>query len=86
QVAQTIDDAYVKSRALADVASKYVEVGQRDRASEILPQALQVAQTIDDAYVKSRALAEVAGRYMEIGRKVGDRTKKILHGIIKGLG
>ena len=49
-VAKTIEDAFWKSWALADIAVKYAEAGQGDKASEILSQALQVAKTIKDTY------------------------------------
>jgi len=62
--AETIKDAYSKAKALTEVAGKYIEAGQKDKAAEVLSQALQVAKTTNNIYL----LTEIGGKYIEAGQ------------------
>jgi len=75
-VAKTIEYASYKSSALADIAGKYAETGQKEKATQILSQALETAKTIEDANDKSRALADIAGEYAKAGQK--EKANQIL--------
>ncbi|MFA0778571.1 MAG: hypothetical protein RJAPGHWK_000057, partial [Candidatus Fervidibacter sp.] len=52
QVAQKIEDALLRFRALRDIAKAMAEAGQFDRAVE-------VAETIDDPIARLQALAAI---------------------------
>jgi tetratricopeptide (TPR) repeat protein len=44
-------------------------VGQKDKALEILAQALQVTQTLKENDAKASALAVIASQYAQVGQK-----------------
>jgi tetratricopeptide (TPR) repeat protein len=46
QFAQTIDNQYSKARALTEIASQYTAREQKEKASELLAQALQITQAM----------------------------------------
>lgn len=54
----------IKATGLARVAVGYAELGQKDKASELLAQALRTAKAIENEIV----LTEVAIRYAEVGQ------------------
>jgi len=56
QVAQKIEDALVRSWALADIAEAMAKAGQTERANQAFQLALQVAQKLKDASDRSLAL------------------------------
>ena len=68
-IAKTIENANFKAWALAEIAGKYAEVGQKEKAAQIVSQALETAKTIEDASYKAVALAEIAGKYAEVGEQ-----------------
>ena len=68
-IAKTIENANFKAVALAEIAGKYAEVGQKEKAAQIVSQALETAKTIEDVYFKAVALAEIAGKYAEVGEQ-----------------
>lgn len=59
--------------ALAEVANEYAKLGQKEKALEVLSEALQIAKIIDDGEFLSEArpsiLVQVADNYAEIGEK-----------------
>jgi len=66
-VAKTIEDAFPQSLTLCEIANSYTKAGQKDKASEILSQALRVARTIE--VLKSSALHDIADSYAKVGQK-----------------
>src|SRR3712207_4517049 len=57
-----------RTHALASVAVGYAEVGQKDKAEEILTQALESAKAIEDFNNKEVALNQIAIKYAEAGQ------------------
>jgi tetratricopeptide (TPR) repeat protein len=57
-----------QTHALASVAVGYAEVGLKDKASEILTQALENAKAIEDLNNKKVALNQIAIKYAEAGQ------------------
>jgi len=51
---------------LAEIASRYVEAGKQNRASDLLSQALQVAK--DSTSLQVVTLAEISGVYAQAGQ------------------
>jgi serine protease Do len=68
QVAQEIEDASLRSSALAGIATTMAEAGQTERANQVFQLALQVAQKIEDASVHSWALKEIAKALAQVGQ------------------
>lgn len=56
------------THALASVAVGYAEVGQKDKALEILTQALENAKAIEDFNNKNVALNQIAIKYAQAGQ------------------
>lgn len=89
QVEQAIDiinmmnDAEYKYEALADVASKYAELKQIDRAIEILNKSLMVATEIAKyrapyaTWIEVKAMCYIAEKYWDIGQNV--RTIELIN-------
>ena len=72
-IAKTIKHEFWKAAALAEIAGIYAKAGQKEKAAELLSQALetiQTTQTTNDEFQKARLLAEVAGSYAKAGQKV----------------
>src|SRR4028119_926142 len=57
----------VQAKALAGVAVGYAQLGQKDKASQLLAQAVQSAKAMN-TNVKHSTLAEVAIKYAEAGQ------------------
>ncbi|MEM1831241.1 MAG: hypothetical protein QXJ97_06910, partial [Desulfurococcaceae archaeon] len=67
EVAERIEDAYCRSRALSDIAKALAEIGDIDKA-------LEVAERIKNNYFRSGALTNIAKVLAEIGDI--DKAKK----------
>ena len=67
-VAKTIKRESFKASALAKIAGKYAEAGQKEKAAQILSQALKTAKTIEYELSKALALADIVGNYAEAGQ------------------
>jgi len=65
KLAKTIGDADLKSKTLINIAAKYVEAGQNEKAALLLSQALVIAKTSGE--YKSRRLDDIADIYINIG-------------------
>jgi tetratricopeptide (TPR) repeat protein len=85
-VAKTMKDDTPKAGVLAGIASKYAEEGARERAAELLSQALQIARMGESAESRAQALAAIGFLYAKAGLKVDDSAKKILHDMVAELG
>jgi len=66
QIIEAIDDTYVRAGALAKMAVKYAEEGEKDKAVQLLDRALTSARSTGDNYYKAIALAKVAASYFKI--------------------
>lgn len=66
-VVETIEDADDKAEALAKIAVKFAEVGQKEKATQILSQALKTAKTIEDKD-KTKPGLDIAESYAKIGQ------------------
>jgi tetratricopeptide (TPR) repeat protein len=55
--------------ALVEIVKKAVQAERKDKALEILAQALQVAQTLKENDAKASALAAIASQYAQVGQK-----------------
>ncbi len=86
EIANTIEVAFAKALTLTEVAGTCAETGYKEKAAQILAQALEVANTIGDTSAKETALAAVGSLYAQAGQNVDDSAKKVLHEIIGGLG
>jgi tetratricopeptide (TPR) repeat protein len=66
-----VNSEYLKQAqadALSRVAVKYAQVGQKDKAEQLLTQALQSAKAIESFDTKNIALSDVASKYAEAGQ------------------
>ncbi|MEB3830674.1 tetratricopeptide repeat protein [Phormidium sp. CCY1219] len=70
QVAQGLDAEHsvVKTRSLAAIAGWYAQMGEGDRAADILSQARQSEIGIRGSEFKAKALSEIARAYIAIAR------------------
>ena len=57
-----------KAEVLAEIASKYADIGQIDRATKIMNQALETANAINGEFWKASALTYIARQYAEAGQ------------------
>jgi tetratricopeptide (TPR) repeat protein len=62
-----------KARVLAGIASGYAKAGQKEKADQILTQALKTANTCVFEGPKARALAEIASAYAEAGQQPSEK-------------
>ena len=86
QIAQSFDNNRLKAQALIDIASGYIALGEKERASEILFQALKVSQALQldqaDFYgigsnqSKFQLLFNIAVGYAALGQK--EKASEIL--------
>ncbi len=67
QIANTINRAFNKVNAMAEIASTNSKAGKEDEAFGILIEALEATQQEDNPDVKNRNMAEIAVKYAEIG-------------------
>jgi len=68
EMAETIDDAYEKTHAFAEIAGNYAEIGQKNQANQILSQELERAETIESEFTKTSLLNIISTKYAEIGQ------------------
>jgi len=83
ETAGNMRDDYNKPRSLSEVAVKYAEKNNKEKAADVFWQALECASTIDDNFYKSWALAEIAVRYSEVGMKPDEKSKEVLKRIVE---
>ena len=69
QVANSLEEPYLKATLLSDIAIKYFNLGKSDQAKEILEQSLEVARTIEDILNKVNIMEAIALNYNQIGQK-----------------
>ena len=73
-VAKTIEVTSSRSIAMARIAGKYAEAGQREQALHLLSQALEVAKT--NTWPDLRLWCAIAGKYAEAGQQ--EQASRIL--------
>jgi len=66
---------------LTAIADNYAKIGQKDKSSEILAQALPLVPCISNKCNQSKPLAKIAGQYALIGQEV--RASEILNQAIQ---
>jgi len=77
-IAQTIKKDAQKIEALTEIANYYILAKQKEKAFEILSQALQVAQSKElDDFSRGKALTQISAEYIKIGQK--EKAFEILH-------
>jgi tetratricopeptide (TPR) repeat protein len=74
----TVVEIISQPTAMAEVALRYAQVGQKGKAEQMLAQALQLVKTNNEQGYeqKNKQMAEVALRYTQIGQK--DKAEQIL--------
>jgi len=75
-VANKIQNAFFKAAGFTDIAYRYADIGQREKAEKMLSKALEVTETIEDAYRKASALVDVAAKYADVGQR--EKAEEIL--------
>jgi tetratricopeptide (TPR) repeat protein len=73
-----------KALELVNVADIYAELGQTDRAQEILDEALKISLRIEDNWFKVERLVDVAQSFQDIGSK--DKTALAIQEAIMAAG
>jgi tetratricopeptide (TPR) repeat protein len=86
KVAEGIEGAWERARALREIAGEMAKAGMIDWAKEVFEQALKVAEGIGWARWRSEALREIAGEMakagmMERAKEVFDQAQKVAEGI-----
>ncbi|MBC8427220.1 MAG: hypothetical protein H8E00_01030 [Deltaproteobacteria bacterium] len=76
EVQKKMQKYWAKAYELADTSDKYAQVGQKDKALELLSRALAVATKIEEGYPKANALAHIANKYAEYGQY--DKALKVV--------
>ena len=70
QVANSLEDPYLKATLLNDIAIKYFNLGKSDRAKEILDQSLEIARTIEEIINKVSVMGTIALNYNQIDQRI----------------
>ena len=69
QIATVIGDISEKAGALSDVAQKFAEVGQKEKAAEVLFQTLEAAKAVEEKTDPAlNMISDIALRYADIGQ------------------
>jgi tetratricopeptide (TPR) repeat protein len=79
KVAEGIEKADERARALIAIAGEMAKAGMTDWAKEVFGRALQVAEGIEDAWERAGALREIAGEMAKAG--MVDQALKVAEGI-----
>jgi serine protease Do len=66
---------------LSGTAELYALVGQRQRAAEVLSDALQAVENIEETFVKAIALTQIADGYAQL--KQPDRATELLSQVLE---
>jgi tetratricopeptide (TPR) repeat protein len=67
QVAKIVESGVYKVSAICQIAGKCIDANQKDKATELLSQALMIANTIELPAPKALSLARIAVKYAEAG-------------------
>src|SRR5262249_39964622 len=69
QVVERISNGSDKATALIDLAESYAKIGDKERASALLSDAIRAAEGVTDDLSKTPALIAIAKSYAKIGDK-----------------
>jgi len=70
ELVKKLEDENVRSNVLANIAGNCAEAGQKEKALELISQALKISEEeIKDVHSKCYALANIAKNYAKIGQK-----------------
>ena len=72
-IANKIENDTDKSKALAEIAAKYAEAGQKDKSSQIIDQARYTTKTIKDTFRDIALFGSIADKLTEITDKYIER-------------
>jgi len=75
ETAEKIKEANAKSLILSEIATVYAKVGQKEKAFQLLSQALELAMIVGDQY-RAGVLADVAVKYDTLGQR--EKTNQLL--------
>jgi tetratricopeptide (TPR) repeat protein len=75
-VAKTIDDDIDKARVFANVAGNYAQIGQTEKAIQVLSQAMETANAIEHDFHKAGVLVDISGAYIK--SRQADRAGQVL--------
>jgi hypothetical protein len=67
-MANTIEKKNIKSWALASIAAKQAEAGQKEKAAQLLSQAVATAITVEKEHLKDNVLVAISDIYAEMGQ------------------
>ena len=67
QVVERTSDSSDKANALIEIAEFYARLGDKERASALLPDAIKTAERISDDRSKASTLIDIAESYAELG-------------------
>lgn len=82
-LAETVPQFSVRSSAFNELAKRFIELGEADRAREITRENLEVITQIRDESSRSVALANLEEIYKQGGFSLSDDDKKILFELIR---
>jgi tetratricopeptide (TPR) repeat protein len=74
-----LDDASVKAPALAEIANSYARAGQKEKAAELLSQAIEIVRTFTNS---TAVLTEMARKAAQAGQ--AEQARQIAHSIKDG--
>jgi tetratricopeptide (TPR) repeat protein len=86
KVAEGIEEAWQRARALREIAEEMAKARMEDWAKEVFDQALKVAEGIEDAWKRAWALRGIAEEMVKAGmidwaKEVFDQALKVVEGI-----
>jgi hypothetical protein len=79
KVAEGIEEADERARALREIAGEMAKAGMEDWAKEVFDQALKVAGGIENAWERAEALRDIAGEMAKAG--MFEQALKVAGGI-----
>jgi tetratricopeptide (TPR) repeat protein len=85
QVVQAMENCGIKVDLLTSMADKYIEAGQKDKASDILFQSLQSICAIKDTTERWMKLDKITNMYTKDGIEINERAKNLIDEIKREL-
>ncbi len=78
-----VDRFGLRSEGFNDIATRFVELGEKDKAREICTENLEIITQINDESVRAGALANLSDLYESAEFELNDAEKEILQAIIR---
>ena len=85
-LAETVPQLAPRSSALNEIAARFADHGQSERARELLIESLSVIAEIRDESSQAAALAELSTVYSRTGIEFGDSERSITSGLLRKIG